>query len=623
MLAEIRDEPFSDPEFLFELKYDGYRVLAARRQGEGLLLFRRGAEATAVFPELARAMTALPFDDVVLDGEVVVLEEDGRPSFQRLQQRGLLRRPLDIAQASASLPVSYYAFDLLGVEGHDLRPLPLLERKGLLRKVVPAEGRIRFSDHVPERGLDLFEHVRRLGLEGIVAKRAASPYQAGRSREWQKIRLDRTEDFVIVGLIARRGGGSGFGALHLALSDGTDLVYAGRVGSGFSEADVDEIQELLAGHHRGTPPCRLAPKDPECEWVEPRLLCEVRYKERTQEAQLRHPVFLRLREDKPLSDALPPSRPASPPERPGLKAPAAEVRRVPVPDLARVLFPNAGLTRGDVLEYYRLVSSTLLPYLEDRPLEATLFPEGIEGRPVVPDHPPLPAAGGVRTVRGWSERARRDVEHWVVDRPEALLDLVRIGAIPLYAWSSRVGALGSPDWSILDLDANGARFGEVVAVAQAIRTLCDGIGLPTFAKTTGSTGLHVLVPLGGELTYDESKALAELISRVVVRDLAEVATSSRTSASRTGRVYVGYLQNAPGGLFPAPLSVLPLLGAPVSTPLEWGEVKPSLDPRSLTVTTVPGRLGRLRKDPWASVLGTTPDLGHALARLAAKLGEAG
>jgi bifunctional non-homologous end joining protein LigD len=304
MLAETRAEPFSEPGWLFELKYDGYRLLAGREHGRGMLLFRRGTEATSVFPEVAQALTALSFDGIVLDGEVVVLEADGRPNFQKLQRRGLLKRSRDIAEASVALPVCFYAFDLLGFEKFDLRNLPLVERKALLRKVLPKAGPLRFSDHVPEHGLLLFEEVRRLGLEGIVAKRARGTYKTGRSSEWLKIRFDRTDDFVIVGLSAPKGARMGFGALHLAVSDGAELAYAGRVGSGFSQADQIQVQQLLEGHERKTPPCRGAPKDPSSAWVEPRVLCEVRYKERTKDG-LRQPVFLRLREDKPLADALP------------------------------------------------------------------------------------------------------------------------------------------------------------------------------------------------------------------------------------------------------------------------------------------------------------------------------
>jgi bifunctional non-homologous end joining protein LigD len=312
MLAETREASFSDPGWLFELKYDGYRILAAREEGHGVLLFRRGAEATHVFPEVAQALSALPFGDLVLDGEVVILEDDGRPSFQKLQRRALLTRGVDTAAAAVALPASFYAFDLLGFEDFDVRGLPLVERKRLLREVTPRTGPIRFSDHVFEHGVELYEEVRTRGLEGIVAKRAHSPYRAGRSPAWFKIRVDRADDFVIVGLSAPRGGRSSFGALHLGVSDGGGLVYAGSVGSGFSQEDLARISALLLPHRVAEPPCAGAPGGAGHTWVQPRVLCEVRYKEWS-EGHLRHPVFLRLRDDKPVGDGAALPRPGKGP----------------------------------------------------------------------------------------------------------------------------------------------------------------------------------------------------------------------------------------------------------------------------------------------------------------------
>jgi bifunctional non-homologous end joining protein LigD len=299
LLAETREKPFSEKGWIFELKYDGYRVLAAREGSRALLRYRRGSDAAEIFPEVTRAVAALPCGDLVMDGEVVVLEEDGKPSFEKLRKRSLLQRGPEIARAAAALPASYYAFDLLGFEDRDLRSLPLLERKALLREILPRAGPLRYSDEVAEHGVELFEEIRRRGLEGIVAKKAQGQYVAGRSGLWLKIRFDRTGDFVIVGLSAPRGSRSGFGALHIAQPRGGELVYAGRVGSGFSAEDLAEIHELVRPYERPEAAFEGAPKGPGNVWVEPRLLCEVRYKEWTAEG-LRHAVFLRLREDKPL-----------------------------------------------------------------------------------------------------------------------------------------------------------------------------------------------------------------------------------------------------------------------------------------------------------------------------------
>ncbi|MDX1504018.1 MAG: non-homologous end-joining DNA ligase, partial [Thermoanaerobaculia bacterium] len=308
MLARLADTPFSDPDWLFELKYDGYRVLASLDRGDGgrpviRLAYRSGRDATAVYPDLVRALSALPFSHLVLDGEVVVLDEEARPSFSLLQQRARLTNPRDAERASVALPAVLFCFDLLGFGDRDLRPLPLVERKELLRDVVPRAGPVRFADHLPERGEELYEQVRGVGVEGIVAKRADSPYRGGRSPHWLKVRAERTGDFAVVGYTLPQGARPGFGALHLAALHGPRLVYAGRVGSGFSEKQLEEIRARLdtsrvAEPRFDDPP----PRSSAHRWVEPQLVAEVKYTEYTADDLLRHPVFVRLRTDKRIED---------------------------------------------------------------------------------------------------------------------------------------------------------------------------------------------------------------------------------------------------------------------------------------------------------------------------------
>ena len=319
MLAETRDAPFSDPGWLFELKYDGFRVIAAREDEEPRLLYRKGGDATAVFPEVARAVAALPFAHVVMDGEVVCLDEGGRPSFQRLQRRALLQRTADIQRATVDLPAALFLFDLLAFEDFDLRPLPLRERKRLLQALLPRGGPLRYLDHVDGVGETLYAEVSRLQLEGILAKRADAPYRGGRFPDWLKIRVDQTDDFVVAGYTLPQGTRTGFGALHLAGYDGGRLVYAGRAGSGFDERQLVEIRERLEADRRPGPPCNgPVPTGREHVWVEPRFVAEVRYKEWTADHLLRQPVFLRFRDDKPLADCRLPStgKPELPPGPP-------------------------------------------------------------------------------------------------------------------------------------------------------------------------------------------------------------------------------------------------------------------------------------------------------------------
>lgn len=305
MLAETRDRPFSDPAWLFELKLDGYRLLAARIGGEARLYSRNGNDLSAGFPEVSSAVAELPVDGLVLDGEVVALNESGRPSFQRLQQRAKLSRALDIRRAVANNPVTFFAFDLLAAKGFDLRALPLSARKLLLRRVLPPAGPIRLLDHFEGNGDLLYQQVLKLGLEGILAKRSDSTYRAGRSAAWLKIRTRRSDDFVVVGWTASKGARSGFGALLLGQYRNGSLTYAGRAGTGFSDKQLIQVRATLEKSRRNGPPC-VGPIPPEkgLSWTEPRLVCEVEFTERTDEGLLRQPVFLRFRDDKRPEDCV-------------------------------------------------------------------------------------------------------------------------------------------------------------------------------------------------------------------------------------------------------------------------------------------------------------------------------
>jgi len=300
MLAERCDAPFSRAGWTFELKYDGFRLLAAREGDAVRLVYRSGAEATPLFPEVVRALQELPHERFVVDGEVVVLDEEGRPSFQGLQKRCHLQNPLDIRRAAARLPATMVAFDVLALGGFDARPLPLRERKSILRALMTAPcAALRVADDVEEHGRELFAEVQRRGLEGVVAKRLDAPYTGGRAESWLKIRAERTGDFVVVGFTPGTGSRNGFGALQLAAWSGDALVYAGRVGSGFSEDEIDAVRNALEAVRRTTAPCAgTLPRVRGQVWVEPRLVCEVRYREWTEAGQLRMPVFVRFRDDK-------------------------------------------------------------------------------------------------------------------------------------------------------------------------------------------------------------------------------------------------------------------------------------------------------------------------------------
>ena len=632
-LADVRPmlatpgEAFSHPDWIFEIKYDGYRLLAGKERGETRLISRNRQDFTGLFPEIAEAVAALPYEDFLLDGEVVVHDAQGLPSFAGLQQRGRLTRRIDIARAAVERPATLYAFDLLLFAGHDLRPVPLTTRKKLLAALLPSVGPIRLSGHIEAAGVPMFDELKKLGLEGLVAKRADSSYVGRRSAEWIKVSARTSDDFAVAGVMPPKSGRAAFGALLLAQRGVDGWVYAGRVGGGFSTEDLVSIGRLVAAAPDGPAPGG-ADDEPAARWLTPRLVAEVSFKARSAKGRLRQPVFVRLRKDKAPEDCWLPGDEKPLPEveqdrtaestPPAAGAPPA-AGNVKVTNRDKVFWPDEGYTKGDLVDYYRAVAPYLLPYLEDRPVVLTRYPDGIEGKSFFQKDAPEFAPDWLRLETLWSEGSEREIRYFVLENEAGLAYIANMASIPLHIWSSRVPTLQRPDWCILDLDPKGAPFEDVVRVARAIHSLCESVGLPSFPKTSGSTGLHVLIPLGARYTHEQSRAMAELLARWVVRELPEIATVRRQVQSRQGKVYVDYLQNGRGRLLVAPLSARPVPGATVSMPLRWNQVTSRLDMHRYTIKSVPDLLARQKTDPLRGVLTEFADLPAAVERLAAMM----
>jgi bifunctional non-homologous end joining protein LigD len=626
MLATPGDEPFSRAGWLFELKYDGVRVLVAKRAGEVRVAARSGADRTATYPEIAAAAAQLPLGEFVLDGEIVALDERGGSSFERLQSRFTQTDPAAIARARAEIPVVLQVFDCLFAGGRDLRGLPLARRKQILSLFAPRLGVVRFADHVEGDGLALFEAAERHGLEGVVAKRAESVYETGRrSPRWIKLRVPRCTRLAIVALLPGRGSRGRLGSLMLAwhreTKTGRALVYAGNAGSGLSERAIDALLPRLEALRVAKPAFEgvPAPLPRGASFVRPELVCRVRYTEVTSAGLLRHPVYEGLAEDarpeeceaprEHPQDLSPPAAAApEPADGPSQHAPPLALTR-----LDKVFWPAEGYTKGDLLAYYEAVWPWLEPYLRDRPVVLTRYPDGIEGKHFyqknAPDFTPE-----------WARRERIDgTDYFLCNDLRTLLHVVNSGAIPLHVWSARLGSLERPDWLILDLDPKGAPFAQVVQVARHLHGLLEGLGAPHFVKTSGQDGLHVLVPLGARLGHEEAKALGEVLARVVCAERGEIATVARPLAARGGKVYVDYLQNGRGKLIAAPLSVRPRPGAPVSMPLAWSQVTARLDPVRFHIRSAPRRLAK-GGDPLRGLLGEPADVEALLGALGERLG---
>jgi bifunctional non-homologous end joining protein LigD len=630
MLADTAGAAFSRPGWLFELKYDGVRVLIVRQTGAPpRLLVRSGRDVTVSFPDIAAAAAHLPADAYVVDGELIALDERGTGSFERLQQRLGLTNPWTVARAAAEVPVQVYGFDLLAVAGYDLRGLGLAQRKALLRRLLPAQGVIRYADHIEEHGEVFFEEARQHGVEGIVAKRADSPYVGGRrSRDWLKIKAPKTADLAIVGFVPGKGTRAPLGALMLAWRDGDALTYAGNVGSGLNDQVIAALLPLLRDSIRPTPAfASVEPLVRSAVFVEPALVAEVRFTEATERGLLRQPVFERVRDDKRLEDvdALPAGRSPAPvqrsaPEEPAEQAsgeappanPPRDALRFQRTNLNKVFWPADGYTKGDLLAYYERIWPAIAPYLRDRPVVLTRYPDGIEGKSFFQKNAP-------EFVPDWVPTCRiEDTEYFLCNELDALLYVINLGCIPLHVWSARRESIERPDWASLDLDPKDAPFRDVIAVARCIHALLEPLGAPHFIKTTGQDGLHVLIPLGDALTHDEAKSFAEVLARLVVAELPDIATIVRPVGGRGGKVYVDFLQNGFGKTLAAPFSARPRAGAPVSTPLAWSEVTTRLSPARFTIATTPVRTEK-HGDPMHAILESSVDVGALLAALQERL----
>jgi bifunctional non-homologous end joining protein LigD len=507
MLATLATRPPEGEDWLFEVKYDGVRVLAERRGDAVTLLGRSGRVVTGSYPEIVAALRALVFGEFVLDGEIVALDARGTPSFQRLQARIGLTRPADVTRAMATVPVQAVFFDCLALEGHDLRSLPLAARKACLGRVLPPLGVARPSDHVDGAGPAALEVAAAAGLEGIVAKQRASPYVPRRSDAWLKIKCQRQQEFVIGGYTDPQGARAGFGALHLGLYDGARLVYVSKVGTGFGGAELERLWRRLGPLRRDTTPFDVGtPSGRGHHWVEPRLVAEVRYTDWTRDRGIRHPTYLGLRDDirpedcrredpaaeddsgglpssidraRPPAATSPAPLASTSPGQPG--APASWVRPT---DLDTVLWPADGFTKGDLVAYYDAIAPALLPYLRDRPIIVTRYPDGITGRAVLRTGAPERAPSWIRIARV-PLATGHDAACLVVDDAEALRYVANLGAIPVYAWSARVDSLGCPDWLVLDLEPQGAPFSAVARVGQAARPAAGRARAPELRQDLG------------------------------------------------------------------------------------------------------------------------------------------
>jgi bifunctional non-homologous end joining protein LigD len=602
MLATLEKSVPTGPGWLFEVKWDGYRALAYVRGGETKLVSRRGNDLTPRFSHVAREIAkATKSPDAVIDGEVCALDERGRASFSAMQQGGA--------------PLVYYAFDLLELDGGPLLELPLSERQALLEKLLDRRNKtVRLSETFTD-GEALLEAAKQQELEGIMAKRADSRYFEGRrTRDWVKVKTHGRQEFLIAGYT--HGGGrraSTFGSLILAVRDGSELTYVGNVGTGFNDAEIRTLLEKLKPLRRETSPFRTLPKMPRVRkdqivWVEPKLVAEVEFAEFTHDGRLRAPSYQGLREDKEPEEVV---REEPPPDR--VRKGSRELK---LSNLDKVFWPDEGITKGDLLSYYREIAPVLVPHLKDRPFTMKRYPNGWKGdfffQKDAPVHMPdwIPTFRARVTTRN-KPRERRWVRFPLVNDEPALLWMVNMGCIDMNTWYSRVDKPDRPDFVLFDLDpAADSGFAETVQVALLVRDALDALGLASFPKTSGADGMHVLVPIQRRHTYDETRRFAEIIAGALARTHRGLVTTEWTRAKRRG-VLIDANQNGEGKTIASVYSVRPKAGAPVSTPLRWDEVNDKLNASIYSMEVVLDRVRRVG-DVYADVLTTRQSLTKAL-----------
>lgn len=693
MLAKETDTPFSKEDWIYEIKWDGYRAIAEVNNKEVKLYSRKGNSFLSAYPEVAEELAKMKWN-AVLDGEIVVLNEKGNPDFQKLQDYGM----------NKDFPLQYYVFDLLELNGKKLYAAPLIERKKLLAELIKKNPVIKYSDHVEESGEAFFEVIKEKNLEGMMAKRMGSEYYPGkRSADWLKVKHHKSEEAIIAGFTAPRGGRKYFGALVLGTMVNGKLTYAGHTGSGFNTELLKEVYAKLQPLIRDKSPFdeRVKTNMP-VTWVEPVYVCEIKFSEWTSDGKLRHPIFLRLREDKQAkdvnsqlinsgemesdttaaattetagkpakkavdkkddrkketaeekpakdekikkanfkkkiiaekivlseaipSDAVEPAKVKAQNAKPGKEVAESEKEKIykigkaelKTTNRTKIFFPDEGITKGDVIDYYDQMSDLIIPYLKDRPQSLFRTPNGINQKGFFQKDAGDEAPSWVKHMPLYSDSVKKDVDYILCNDKAALLYLANLGCIEINPWHSRVKSLDNPDYLIIDIDpSDNNTFDQVIEAANVVKGILDKAGAMSICKTSGASGLHVYVPLGKKYDYDQARDFANLVCMMASQLMPEFTTLERSLTKRSkDKIYMDYLQNRKGQTIACVYSVRPKKGATVSTPLDWSEVKPGLTPKDFTIKTIQERLKK-KGDLFAPMLDSKNaiDLGKCLENL--------
>ena len=659
MLATLVDAIPTSDEWLHEIKFDGYRMLCRIDKGKVTVFSRNGKEWTAALNRIAEAVGELGLEAAWLDGEVTIVDDRGRTSFQALQNA--------LSDPKGERLV-YFVFDLLYLDGYDLQGVALSDRKRLLRTLIPkTAGRVRFSVDVPGSGAEFFKQACALGLEGAVSKRADSTYHGGtRTRDWVKVKCGQRQEMVIGGFTDPQGSRGGFGALLLGVyePDGK-LRYSGKVGTGFNDKILASLRRKLDGLAQSSSPFVNPPRGFEAKgvhWVKPQLVAEIAFTEWTQDGTLRHPSFQGLREDKkaaevvrerpvhetgttsvnavsepakeaskpkqmikPKETTTKPPKPATKPSRPALPKAvggdfaktksAAEssdtIAGVKLSHPEKLLYPEAKLAKQDLARYYESIAEWILPQVTDRPLSLVRCPDGWSGECFYQKHESKsvnPAVTRMVVPEGGGKAT-----YMAANSVSALVALTQWGVLELHPWGSRKPRLDRPDRLIFDFDPDDAvSWDELVSAVGVLRTLLSDLGLSGFLKTTGGKGLHVVLPIRATLDWDQAKGFAKAVADLMARTFPDRFLAVMSKSRRKGKIFIDYLRNASGATAIAPYSLRARANAPVATPIGWDELSQDVRFDHFNLRTVPTRLSALRSDPWADFLELRQSISKAM-----------
>jgi bifunctional non-homologous end joining protein LigD len=641
MLATLVDEPFDDPDWQYEVKWDGYRALAFINKGKVELFSRNNKSFNEKFYPIYDLLNEWKIN-AVLDGEILVLNNKGISNFGSLQNW----------RSEADGELVFYVFDILWYEGKNLMELPLYERQAVLNDILPTDDdRVRLGKVFKASGVDFFDAAERMGLEGIIAKKTNSTYVSDRrSKEWLKIKVHKRQEVIIAGFTKNADTSKPFSSLLLGVYEKGKLQYVGKVGTGFS----DKLQKTMMEQFKPiivdespfesipdvNKPSRFRPNPPKAKatWLKPELVCEVAFTEVTDDGVFRHPSFQGMREDKKAKEVVREEetpteeiiaetkeedqhsgaiKPPKGKEPKTLLNPKDEtqVRKIKghelkFTNLSKVYWPEDKVTKRDMFNYYYQVAEYILPYLKDRPQSLNRFPGGIHGPSFYQKDVKGKAPDWAETFP--YENGEGEKKEYLVGTDEAsLLWMASLGCIEMNPWFSRVQSPDNPDYCVIDLDPDKHTFDQVVEAALETKKVLDAIEVPSYCKTSGSTGMHIYIPLNAKYSYEQSQMFAKIVVNLVHEQIPDYTSLERMVAARKGKMYLDFLQNRPGATIAGPYSLRPKVGATVSMPLHWEEVKPGLKMKDFNIFNAIDRL-KVEGDLFKGILGKGIDLKKAI-----------